>query len=700
MPNPTSSTKGNPINWISHCTWKEDLAPLLNHWSKTFDTNKLYRGRREAIKYMKSLYTQAVQYSLLQRVSYIPYRKCDRDGICKDLKPFKHLLRSNEPNKTRAALAVLRQFELYQVEPSHDISTVVQPCLGQDTRLMKKFRKFLFKKGYKFLPKLDLKEPKDHLTSKKGPTGKQALLSWQEDLRNLKSETREDIILLSEILGEKGLRKRIERLISLDFPYQEGPSTRLQVFSAPGGKTRIIAIYDYWSQRVLKSLHQAIFRNLPNMKADCTYSHISAAQWLKNIPTGTEVFSYDLTAATDRIPMWLHRSVLVSVLASRQRVVVPLIERILLREFKLSWNISKSVTYNCGQPMGAYGSWALLAYSHHAIARYCGARSHEYRIIGDDIVIIGKSGKRYARFMEQIGVSISQSKSIKSPAYFPYVVGEVAKRLVKNGVEVTPPTPNLIYRSLNDWQIFPMLLEDLVSRDNTLEHTPLVALLNRFFSKKWKSNVVSVLTFPYGRATRAREIIRGVLEAICPWKEYDNTELAKLFVRYRIAILYKTAGKLCKVSSPYDILAWGGPPCLQSTEVEGSPISAVRRMMASKLIETIETLRNKERLLETLPASEVSLEILDEELYCPDYLSLKFLERKYQRQKFFSSLVLDMHKRLESGSLQAYIEMYTPPFTTLVEKDLEPSIKQMEIVESSDDELSSDDDFEMLDFEF
>lgn len=699
MPNHVLTQRGNPINWISRCVYNVNLAPLLNHWSKIFDSNKLNRGRREAIKYMKSLYTQAVQYSLYQEVTCIPFRKSDRDGICKDLKPFKLYLRSNEPEQTRAALSVLRQFELYQVEPSHDISTVTQPCSTQDELLVKKFRKFLKNEGNKFLYPLELKEPKDHLTSKKGPTSKQALLSWYDDFKNLTSEQKEDIILLSENFGEKGLRDRFKRFDQLTLDYKESTSTRLQVFSAPGGKTRIIAIYDYWSQRVLKSLHQAMFRNLPRMKADCTYSHISAAEWLKSIPEGTATYSFDLTAATDRIPMWIHEAVLETVLEPKQRVIIPIIKRILLREFNLSWNLTKRVTYSCGQPMGAYASWALLAYSHHAIARYCGARSHEYRIIGDDIVIIGTAGRRYASMIGKIGVSISQSKSIISPVSLPFVVGEVAKRLIRNKREISPPTPNLILQSFKDWRIFPMLLEDLVVRDNTLEHTPLVALLHHFFSKKWYSNVVSVLTFPYGRSTKAREIIRGVLADVCPWKEFSHAELAKDFVRYRIAKLYRTAGKLSKVSSPYDILAWGGPPCLQSTEVQDSPISAVRRMMASKLIDTIETLRNKERLLEVLPASEVSLDILDEELYCPDFLNFKFLEVKYQRQHFFSSLVLELHKKLESNSLREYIEMYTPPFSTLVDQDLIPEDEQLEpsLLSSQDDD---DDDFELLDFEF
>lgn len=682
---------GDPVLDLTRDIYNVESTPLLTHWLRTYEHNRVHRGSKEGVKYMRQLYTQAIQFALYQPITCIPFRKSDRDGICKDLKPFKTFLRASVP-EARSALAVLRQFELIQIEPDNDLSTVTDPCPKQPRFLQRKFEGFCKRHLRKYLPLIEMKKPMDHLTTKKGPSKQGALLSWRSDLWNLHPDMLETIVTLAEQLSDDKFRSRVNRLLNEIGPQSPAPTSRLQVFPAPGGKTRIIAIYDYWSQRVLKSLHKAIFNNLPKIESDCTYGHESAAEWLKTLPKGTEVFSFDLTAATDRIPMWIHRCVLRETLVHEQRVLIPLIEKILLREFSLSWDMTKRVTYNCGQPMGAYGSWALLAYSHHAIARYCGCTSADYRIIGDDIVIKGMSGKRYREFMKMISVSISENKSIVSRRSFKSVVGEVAKRLIRDGQEISPPTANLLRKAKADWRIGPVLLEDLVRRGwYPLEQHPVAAFLNHFYSKKWARNVVSVLTFPYGRGSKALSLLRGVLEPISPWKEYCQRELAINFVRYRLALLNRTASRLIKGNEPYDILAGGGPQIRirDYAEIEDSPEKTIRAFMAQSMIETFELLQGKLKDLNNpeVQPEEVQLEILDEELFCPD-ISLNFIEKKYQRQNFFSNTLLDLKRRFDNGTLESFVLKYErPPFMT--------------IVSHTDDELSeAEEDWEVVDFDF
>jgi hypothetical protein len=112
---------------LTDLIWNTNTEALCEHYASLYEHESTHRGRREAVKYLKSLYTMAIQYAMYQEVTRIPFRKCDRDGICKDLKPFKLLLRHNDNRKTKAALAVLRQFELFVLEPSYDISTVTDP---------------------------------------------------------------------------------------------------------------------------------------------------------------------------------------------------------------------------------------------------------------------------------------------------------------------------------------------------------------------------------------------------------------------------------------------------------------------------------------------------------------------------------------------------------------------------------------------
>lgn len=649
--------EGVPIKTLTHLLLGINTDALHDHWVKTYVHECEHRGRNQAIKHMKLLYTQAVQYSLYQKIPFVPFRKRYSDNMLRTLSPFRPLLRCNVP-ETRAALTVLRQFEMLYTEPSYDISTVTEPC-NINRWSMVRFKSWLYRR--RRLPTIRIGAPKDHVTSKKGPSRLPALSSWKQDLLSVPGNILESIKTLGTITGDLELPDRLTQLTELLIQEEEVSDSeshsRIQVFSAGGGKTRVIAIVDYWTQRALKPLHQAIFSNLRKISEDATFGHESAADWLKTVPKGVDIYSYDLTAATDRIPYEVHHSVLRSHLPRNQRDIIPgLVKTLLLdRDFDLSWN-EASVRYACGQPMGAYASWALLAYSHHCIARFCGAERHQYRIIGDDIVILGKAGRRYRKFMESIGVTISEGKSIISQRDSKHQTGEVAKRLVRDGIEISPPTAKLIFESYQDWRLAPMLLNDIVRRGWDLQEGPLVGYLSSTYSKSWYDKVISVLTYPFGDDLTALKL-RGRLESLSPWAKYDQRELADISVRYRIALLNRTAALLYKGINPYMIMA-GAPPTGENVNAAIyalSPERTVRTDMCRSMFSTISTIddalfyiKSEDDFEKYVPA------IRDEELYAPD-ITLQFLEKKYQRAHVLSNILLDMKKRIDSGTLQDFL---------------------------------------------
>lgn len=63
--------------------------------------------------------------------------------------------------------------------------------------------------------------------------------------------------------------------------------------------------------------------------------------------------------------------------------------------------------------MGTYGSWALLALSHHYMVRYAawriGKRSKGlYAILGDDVVIADEAiATSYLQLCKELGIDIS-----------------------------------------------------------------------------------------------------------------------------------------------------------------------------------------------------------------------------------------------------------------------------------------------------
>lgn len=86
-------------------------------------------------------------------------------------------------------------------------------------------------------------------------------------------------------------------------------------------------------------------------------------------------FGYDLSSATDRLPMALQVSLLSS-LTSNQFLAECWRDMLVLRDYVIPYNRfnvdtpGSFVRYAVGQPMGALSSWASLALTHHMIMQY------------------------------------------------------------------------------------------------------------------------------------------------------------------------------------------------------------------------------------------------------------------------------------------------------------------------------------------
>lgn len=90
------------------------------------------------------------------------------------------------------------------------------------------------------------------------------------------------------------------------------PIGRLTDLHEGGGKVRIVAAADYWTQWALKGLHNTVFALLRTIPQDGTFN-----QWkpvedhvLPLLRQGQGVYSYDLSSATDRLPLFVQEQVL------------------------------------------------------------------------------------------------------------------------------------------------------------------------------------------------------------------------------------------------------------------------------------------------------------------------------------------------------------------------------------------------------
>jgi hypothetical protein len=171
------------------------------------------------------------------------------------------------------------------------------------------------------------------------------------------------------------LRPSLERIIDLlegpDSPFQklcqeEFQTTdissigkvlgKLHVKEEAAGKARVFAITDAITQSVLRPLHQFLFSLLRTNPCDGTFNQGAPLERLLALKRegaldGHRFHSYDLSAATDRLPINLQRDILGYYVGSE---IADLWAKLLTdRDWYLD---NQPYRYAVGQPMGALSS--------------------------------------------------------------------------------------------------------------------------------------------------------------------------------------------------------------------------------------------------------------------------------------------------------------------------------------------------------
>jgi hypothetical protein len=243
-------------------------------------------------------------------------------------------------------------------------------------------------------------------------------------------------------------------------PYKLG---RLSKLYEAAGKVRVIAITDWWTQCLLLPLHQTIFKGLKALRMDATFDQSGGLSRLREISRGRGMYSYDLSSATDRLPVRLQEQILsalgLSWAGSWKSILT---DRL--------WYLGPTpIKYAVGQPMGAYSSWAMLALTHHVIIQVAASRVGwirvfpYYCVLGDDVVIADRLvAESYKSLMSALGVPINMSKSLVSE------IGclEFAKRWFHpDQGEFSPIGPGLILVVIRNLRFIPLLVNELVTKN-------------------------------------------------------------------------------------------------------------------------------------------------------------------------------------------------------------------------------------------
>lgn len=218
---------------------------------------------------------------------------------------------------------------------------------------------------------------------------------------------------------------------------EPGKFRKITGISDKEGKTREIAVFDYFSQTALKPVHSFLYRVLRRLPGDMTFDQGAFKARVEGWDNPV-FYSVDLTAATDRFPI----DVICQVLEGRfSKEYVSAWKDIMVGyDFDVPQRPGLKLRYAVGNPMGAYSSWASFTLAHHFVVFLCCGRlgipfhRARYCLLGDDIVIGDPVlGEEYRRQLTVLGVGVSDVKTHISSEMF-----EFAKRFFFRGSEISP----------------------------------------------------------------------------------------------------------------------------------------------------------------------------------------------------------------------------------------------------------------------
>lgn len=295
-----------------------------------------------------------------------------------------------------------------------------------------------------------------HSSSASGPNG-QAVWNSHLDAKAIleDSEVHNNLVAMCNLLERKDLLTVLEEAASLPNLVGIGEEkplhSKLHVLFEKGDKARVIAIIDYFTQEVLSPFHDTIASILKGIPQDGTFDQNKIADKVRILTEENDLplYSFDLTAATDRLPVILQRLII-------QRLInvegFGFLWQKLLTFRTFQTETGEQVRYQVGQPMGAKSSFPMLGLTHHIIVQIAAIRAgyqnkfNNYVVLGDDIMLAdSKVSSKYLQLMTDLGLEISKHKSIVStPETTTLPIAEICRRVFVSGFEVTPIPMKLV----------------------------------------------------------------------------------------------------------------------------------------------------------------------------------------------------------------------------------------------------------------
>lgn len=491
--------------WIAQCEEYHDHFDLLTTRIKTLIKSTGWNFTFLYLKTCQQLTIQSINGTPIFGMSD-PRVKRDVSGLPTIIpQPIRAILRDSSHadyikvvKTTLTILSINRTFST-KVKPSLD--TIIAPFTGLALTLNESSLHTVLKEmKIRICP--DVFE--GFISEKAGPNGSKA--TWTSHLDALAMLASPKQLYAFHVLAFRGNSVAWALwldvlLIIMAFPYLiyliwnlPMKLGKLSVVYDQAGKARIVAISNFWIQLALKPLHDAIFRYLRTVPQDGTFDQDGALQrLLKTADRKHKFYSFDLSAATDRLPIDLQAQIL---------QLLGFDSKNWRRLLDIDWHWKgTTVKYSVGQPMGAYSSWAMLALTHHVIVRYAALQAGltetpNYVVLGDDIVINHDAvAQEYLHIMRALGVSINMSKSVVSSEMV-----EFAKRWATPEHDLSPLGPGNILVTLREPFFLGTLFLEAKRKGFFSNPTSLRAVLDtlpeKYFSKEMSCALWAALGIP------------------------------------------------------------------------------------------------------------------------------------------------------------------------------------------------------------
>lgn len=455
-----------------------DVKSSALRYFRIVDTWFKNEGKRSTVLRLKKVYTSALNSMVNQPITPEPWLSQNKRGFPRKfefLETFVHK-NGNSQEAQQAVLTLLGYYRMIIAPGIPDLS----PITDEGPEIPDSFLDEILSLGFDPNWKLNIKElpPVEMLLrSKIGPNGQTTIGAFL-DLRSLTDSMIESITGLSSFFGFEGRQfaqtvKRLRIKIKHDPKYTH---SKLAVKQEKGGKDRVFAMVDYWSQCSLRPLHVGISKILDTIYQDCTMDQGKGVKDMLNWTLSGHNESIDLSSASDRFPLTLQVKLLEK-LTSNPELVEHWRSIMVDRDYKYK---GKLYRWKVGQPLGSYSSWPMFALSHHCVVRAAFAKAKvttlEYYLLGDDLVIRNpKAALEYRRLIDKLGIKVSESKSLIGKPI------EFAKRIFNNGKEISPSPAPMIQSTIKDKCLLPETVSRLVERSSD----PHSDLRVRDFADRW-----------------------------------------------------------------------------------------------------------------------------------------------------------------------------------------------------------------------